>query len=202
MLSTFPGAGSTSWGSQLFYYTVPSSRPFWYLPNSGLFSNLNVAASPDTYYMVMIVPNTWNPPLSCDFRIGSGSAPTGDAEAPKVYMIANGVLGGWTEQVGAVPAFSWVEKVWGSDAGKICNASAQYSNDGRYTGYFGTAQQSINAAATGRVATFGISPVHVGLSVGSSYYLSNTAGSISLTPGTNSRTVGRSISSTQLLLGS
>jgi hypothetical protein len=69
-----------------------------------------------------------------------------------------------------------------------------------YTSFIGFTTASVSAAATGVFAVGGIISGLSGLVAGTSYYLNNTAGTIGISPGTNSRKVGIALSATTLLI--
>ncbi len=71
---------------------------------------------------------------------------------------------------------------------------------GAYESFIGFAGGAITAGSSGQVVIGGEITGLSGLTRGSQYYLSDTAGQISTTPGTNTRKVGIATSSTTLLI--
>ena len=66
--------------------------------------------------------------------------------------------------------------------------------------FIGFAYENITSTNSGLVTLSGLSNNHTGLTTGTTYYLSNTAGAISTSPGSVSRKVGLSISATEILI--
>lgn len=93
---------------------------------------------------------------------------------------------------------------WGYDvlelppAGTLGKASADVS--GRYESFIGFAQEAIDVDASGKVFVSGVVTGLTGLTAGSTYYLSDTAGEISTSAGSNTRKVGIALSTTTLLI--
>ncbi|MBU2249783.1 MAG: right-handed parallel beta-helix repeat-containing protein [Gammaproteobacteria bacterium] len=83
----------------------------------------------------------------------------------------------------------------GTSIGKT-NASVT----GKYETFIGFASKNISALASGDVIVAGEVNGLSGLTPGSQYYLSNTPGSISTVPGTNTRKIGIASSTTTLLI--
>lgn len=76
---------------------------------------------------------------------------------------------------------------------------AEADVDGRYQNFVGFASESIAISASGKVSISGIITGLSGLTP-SQYYLSDTAGAISTSAGSNTRKVGIAISTTELLI--
>lgn len=70
----------------------------------------------------------------------------------------------------------------------------------RYTNFIGFANESVSIGQNVGITVSGYFGGLSGLSANKIYYLSNTDGSISTTPGTNSKKVGISVSTTEILL--
>jgi len=91
-------------------------------------------------------------------------------------------------------------KIFGalSTAGNVLKTCAAIT--GFYETFIGFAKTAIAAGATGSVEVGGFTSSLSGLTIGKSYYLSDTFGVISTSAGTNTRKVGISISATSLIL--
>jgi len=84
-------------------------------------------------------------------------------------------------------------------AGHIGQANSSYA-DARANQFMGFALAAISSSQSGDIQSSGIVGGFTGLTVGSTYYLSDTAGLISTSAGSQSRKVGIAISTTQLLI--
>lgn len=84
-------------------------------------------------------------------------------------------------------------------AGNVYKASAAVNNE-YVTGFIGFVIGSFSAGQTATILIVGQTTNLSGLTVGSAYYLSDTSGAISTTPGTVSKKVGISLSATSLLI--
>lgn len=84
-------------------------------------------------------------------------------------------------------------------AGNVYKASAAVNNE-YVTGFIGFVIGSFSAGQTATILIVGQTTNLAGLTVGSAYYLSDTSGAISTTPGTVSKKVGISLSTTSLLI--
>lgn len=73
-------------------------------------------------------------------------------------------------------------------------------NDDRYTRFIGIAKNSASIGQNVNVITNGVVSGLSGLSVNRTYFVNNTAGTIGTSAGTNSKKIGVSVSSTELLL--
>ena len=82
----------------------------------------------------------------------------------------------------------------------LIKTSAANSINGTFTNFIGFVNTTV-AAGTSVVVTLGnIANTLSGLTVNSTYYLSDTAGAISTSAGTNSKKVGMAISATEILI--
>lgn len=98
-------------------------------------------------------------------------------------------------------AQDWVFRVYGYEAktaAQVYKADADNANRLTFAGF---TKDNVSASATGKVITTGIVPGFTGLTAGVRYYLSDTAGSIATTAGTNRVEVGTAVSTTELLIG-
>lgn len=86
-------------------------------------------------------------------------------------------------------------------AGKVYKTTSKenFGSDGMYSAFIGFARSTVALGATTAVVIAGAAP-GVGLTIGANYYLGETNGSISATPGSHTRKVGIAISSTKLLI--
>lgn len=84
-----------------------------------------------------------------------------------------------------------------TEAGKVHKANA---NDTTLLNYVGMVKKTVAAGGTAKVKFCGVIDGFSGLTIGSTYYLANTAGTIQATAGANSVKVGRAISATKLLI--
>lgn len=86
-------------------------------------------------------------------------------------------------------------------AGQITPSSATNTfSSAMYNNFIGFASENISASGVGAVITGGVVTGLSGLTTGSTYYLSDTNGAISLSAGSNSRKVGIALSATSLLI--
>ncbi|MHB1316361.1 MAG: choice-of-anchor R domain-containing protein [Minisyncoccota bacterium] len=83
-------------------------------------------------------------------------------------------------------------------AGRVYKTDANVS--GFYNAFVGFANSTVSSGASIAVNIAGVDVNQTGLSIGSFYYLSDTAGAIQTSAGTNSRKVGIAISTTRLLI--
>ena len=74
------------------------------------------------------------------------------------------------------------------------------TTSGKYEAFLGFVKETVSKQDYTNLIVSGIVSGFSGLTQGSQYYLSDTAGQISTTPGTNTRKVGIAISSTELLI--
>ena len=82
--------------------------------------------------------------------------------------------------------------------GNVSRASALL-NDGRTKNFIGFAKSTVSSGSPVDVVIAGLASL-TGLTIGNLYYLSDTFGAISTTPGTTTRKVGIATSSTKLLI--
>lgn len=82
--------------------------------------------------------------------------------------------------------------------GRVYRASADAA--GTVDSTLGFVTAAVNPQATATIQTHGTYTALAGLTVGSLYYVSNTLGAISTTPGTVSRKIGISVSATNLVI--
>lgn len=86
-------------------------------------------------------------------------------------------------------------------AGEITPSSATSTfSSAMYNNFIGFAPSTISSGSTGSVVTGGVVTGLSGLTPGVTYYLSDTAGAISSSAGSNSRKVGIALSATSLLI--
>lgn len=83
--------------------------------------------------------------------------------------------------------------------GKVYKADASYSDE-RSASFIGFATETKSASGTLEVDIAGIMSGFSGLSEGSEYYLSNSAGGIGTTAGDNEKIVGIAVSATEILI--
>jgi len=84
-----------------------------------------------------------------------------------------------------------------TEAGKIHKAKA---NDATLVNYVGMVKKTVNAGDVAKVKFCGVIDGFSGLTIGATYYLSNTAGEIQSTPGSTSVKIGRAVSATKILI--
>ncbi|MFA7000502.1 MAG: hypothetical protein WC241_05360, partial [Candidatus Paceibacterota bacterium] len=84
-----------------------------------------------------------------------------------------------------------------TEAGKIHKANA---NNTTLLNYVGMVKKTVAAGGTAKVKFCGIIDGFSGLTIGATYYLANTAGTIQATAGANSVKVGRAVSATKILI--
>lgn len=107
----------------------------------------------------------------------------------------------WSLSSGVSNADDFAFRVFEGTAtpGEIYKADASLDNE-LANNFIGFAEEAITDGNSGLVNIGGIDSNQSGLSPGFTYYLSDTAGEISATPGTQSRPVGLSVSSTEILI--
>jgi len=159
---------------------------------------------------------TWNSQAAYTFTsMGSSSIASAgwvtismimDSDDSK-YFIENGLrlstgFGGGTgvaslEDAGGL--FPYLDNiVYMKNDGKIYKSTSSYAQSGRMmSGFLATGG---DAADTSPILTSGAVLTTTGLTPGETYWLSNTSGEISTTPGTYSRIVGKALSATKLLI--
>lgn len=84
--------------------------------------------------------------------------------------------------------------------GSVYQAEADAPYSYYYNNFIGFNQSAVAAAGTARIISSGIMGGFTGLTPGAVYYLSNTAGAISSSAGSNSVKIGRAVSTTELLI--
>lgn len=84
--------------------------------------------------------------------------------------------------------------------GSVYQAEADSPYTYYYNNFIGFNQSTVAAAGTARIISSGIMAGFTGLTPGAIYYLSDTAGAISSSAGTNSVKIGRAVSTTELLI--
>jgi len=144
-----------------------------------------VSVSPSTVYWVVIYGDDTGP-------------------APEQAGGATNANNKWTTDSGS----NWsnasnFDKVWyeiNTVAGRVYKADANGVHTDFYNNFIGFADAAITAGNAGNILTVGIKSGLSGLTAGATYYLSDTAGAIGTSAGTNSRKVGLAISTTQLLI--
>lgn len=104
----------------------------------------------------------------------------------------------WTPSLNKAFYYSFNEQI--DDLGKLGLATATGSSPTYYNNFVGFAQASGGSNATIPVTIGGINTNQSGLTVGSTYFLSNTPGAIATSAGTNSRKVGLSTATTAILV--
>lgn len=103
----------------------------------------------------------------------------------------------WTADATYDGAFS-VQEI-SSVAGQLFKTDPRIAND-LSTNFIGFATANITSGDSGIVDISGVNSNQAGLSVGYTYYLSNTPGAIATSEGTISRKIGLSVSATQILI--
>lgn len=84
--------------------------------------------------------------------------------------------------------------------GYVYPTDANGANAEEYNNFIGFVGSDVSVTGNAKVYSYGVLGGFSGLTPGDVYYLSDTQGQISASPGSNSVTVGRAISSTSLLI--
>jgi len=86
-----------------------------------------------------------------------------------------------------------------TEAGKIYKADASFNNEFA-NNFIGFATESVSSTESCLVNIGGLDDSQTGLTVGVTYYLSNTSGAIATSAGSQSRKVGLAVSASELLI--
>jgi hypothetical protein len=195
----WPGAGtlrirSTPNGSDLYSTTI--SVPF----NGGEITadSIGITVSPSTTYYIVI--STSNPQGGSNIiNGGTTTSYSGGVSGVSIDSGAN-----WSTPATTVTGDFYFEVLEGDyTAGKAYKTIAAtdfYSGAGLTGNFIGFAKSSVSAASNVWVKTAAVMPGFSGLTIGTTYYLSNTAGAISTSAGTVSKKVGLALSATELLI--
>lgn len=195
----WPGAGtlrirSTPNGSDLYSTTI--SVPF----NGGEITadNIGITVSPSTTYYIVV--STSNPQGGSNtINGGTVSSYSGGVSGVSSDSGAN-----WTTPATTVTGDFYFEVLEGDyiagKAYKTVAATNYYSGNGLTANFIGFAKSSVSAAANIGIKTTASMSGFSGLTPGTTYYLSNTAGAISTTAGTTSKKIGLALSATELLI--
>lgn len=145
-----------------------------------------LAVSPSTTYHICVRDNNnvWPTPYAYITRANSaGQGNNTSSNSGSSWSSSNG-------------AWYYSTKEIDTTSGSICKASAG-TNTTR-GGYIGVAQETVSSGDVCSVVVSGVDTTQSGLTSGSLYYVSNTNGTISTSPGTNSIVAGRALSATEL----
>lgn len=150
-----------------------------------------ITVTPSTTYYIIFQGNQSG---ASDNWLIYGTAATSYADGSAFRSANDG--GSW----GAAPTLADLAfRVYGptETVGNIYKASASTTSVAQFIGF---APSSISSGATGSVTVGGIVTGLSGLTPGTHYFVSNTAGAIQTTAGTNSKKVGIALSTTTLLI--
>jgi hypothetical protein len=158
----------------------------------------DTAVSPSTtYYLVVSVPSD----SFITFYVQGGTTST---YSGGVSGISSNSGSSWTTPATNVTGDFYFEVLEGDyTAGRVYKTIASTTSNsglGQTENFIGFANAGASAAANVAVKMIGMVTGLSGLTAGSTYYLSNTAGLLSLTPGTVSKKVGLALSATELLI--
>jgi len=139
------------------------------------------------------------------------SAPSADGSNKVTWLLnASSIYAGGTIVASSNGGSTWGEPTTNDfslviteqiiDTVKIYKAQSTSATSYLFTNFFGFADANITSGASGLVNVGGISDNHTALTLGTTYYLSDTAGAIGTVAGSQSRKVGIAISETELLI--
>lgn len=130
-----------------------------------------------------------------------GSTPaTTETSIVAAYKLENdytSLVGGFTLTATGSPTFSSTVPFAGTGTGLF---RTKANTTGSYEGFLGFAYETKTTGLACKITVAGVVTTFSGLSPGTRYYLSDTAGAISTTVGSNTRKVGIAVSATQLLI--
>lgn len=142
---------------------------------------------PNTQYALVIINNTQS---TEGFMINSTNA----IDANYVSATTAPPTTAWSYTMGFI--YNYVN----TNPSYVYQSNSTNAGSSSFINYFGIAQTSALSGVQVNVAFNGISTASTTLATGTSYYLTNTAGLISPTAGTNSKKVGYALSSGKLLI--
>lgn len=188
---TTSGFGNTlSWSfTCLAYNNVVQSTTLDATASAGSGTSLSITTVANGCVVVGSVPGSITTGLPNNRQSTSNvSGDSGQLFPPQTYTFT------WPGSIAtAVSLAPIIAPVFGID-----KASASVA--GTSNTLVGFVLSAVSAGSNGTVRAVGIIDGLSGLVVGGTYYLANTAGAISLTPGTVTRKIGIAISATQLLI--
>lgn len=154
-----------------------------------------VALSSNTLYAIVITPGTITTANYYRFDVNSSSVYSGGTALEKQSGI-------WEADTQGDLEFYFKANLDEDPitAGKVYKAEADSPYAAFYNNFVGFADSSVANGATVGLICAGIVGGFVGLTPGSVYYLSDTAGAISTSAGTNSVKIGRAVSTTEILI--
>ena len=151
------------------------------------FSSSPVAITPSTKYAIVIRYSSYSGAGTPGWAVGADTL-----GSENEY---NRTGGSWVSGISDM-SFKTYESL--TKSGQIYQADAS-ANDEFANNFIGFATTTVSADQTTPVVVAGIVTGLSGLSTGNTYYLSDTAGAIQTTAGTQSRKIGLALSSTTLL---
>ena len=152
-----------------------------------IYPNLEVSPS-TTYYLIVRSGTYGGGPEAGDLRVKNGATPTG------TLHVSTNSGSSWSSDTG----FAWylqMDEEYGY-ADRLIKASAANANHARLN-FIGFAMETKASGEMCMVDRMEIAN-KTGLTADTLYYLGNTNGTISTTPGTVSRLIGRSVSTSRI----
>lgn len=150
---------------------------------------VNVSVIPSTMYAIVLRIST-SSDMDVDIKTGASSYAGG------TYVTSSNSGSSWSSTSTSDMYFTVNQRV--TTAGRVYRSSAQVA--ARTDGFIGFALEAGTIGQTKAVQIMGIPTGLTSITIGSTYYLANTPGTIATSAGTVSRKIGMGVSTTSLLI--